>query len=316
MNRKEIDTAVKAVAPRFRHVAGDSLVWSQERQFALQVIGGNADLRRASPESVGAAVLQAATMGLSLNPIAGFCYLIPRRARKMRHGEDRAQYLREVPVIVYASPSYRGLIHLAVMAGSVRWVASEVIFRADGYEDRGPFEAPIHKRTMRGEGRNEADAIGVYCVARLPDGSTLCELMDRATVQKIRQMSEMPNGTMWNPSLLWTQGWRKAVIRRAWNSWPRSDQRMAAAAEVMNTHEGITIEGSAEEVEEPVIGDSQLLALHAILTDHDRKEPDKDLDRLARRFGVDSIADLPLSAYASARDVLIEGLALKRRAEG
>lgn len=292
-----IDKALKSAAPRYRHVAGDGLHWAQERQHAVARIRANKDLRAATEESLTAAVLQAGSMGLTLNPVRDHCYLIPRKARR---NDPNA------PIIAYASPSYKGLSWLAQEAGDVRWMRAEVVFKADRFRYLGPAERPRHEPTLDSRQRREADAIGVYAMAKTADGDVLTEFVDRETVQKIRRMSEVPNSTMWSPDKLWTEGWKKAAIRRLFKTLPSSHSaHIQAAQEQLNRYEGAA---AFEDVPEPPPDEGGTLCLS--------DDQFADLDTLIRdtgisrqvvldAYGVQRLEDLPAVQYESCRARLI-----------
>lgn len=237
------DAAIKAVAPRYRNAAAsEDLSWAQEKIHAMSVVAGSKGLKECTPTSIYSAVLQAASMGLTLNPVKGHCYLIPRAVKKGSQTK-----------IAYASPSYKGLIHLAVTGGLVRFLRAEVVFEADKFEYRGPVDKPVHIPTIKPGERVEAKAIGVYAVAKTVDGDWLAEYVDRATVQRIRQMSDFPGGTMWHPDKLWTEGWKKAAIRRMAKTVPElaGTPQIEAAAAVMDAFEGLA-EKTDDEPTHPV----------------------------------------------------------------
>lgn len=271
----------------------------------LGLIGQNKGLRQATPETIGQAMLQAAAMGLSLNPSLGYCYLIPRRARKRRQGETEEQYA-QVPTIAYATPSYRGLSDVCQRSGKVAWIRAEAVFSADRFVYRGPAEKPEHVPSLKPSERMEKHATGVYALARLENGDFLCEYLDRDTVQRIRKMSEFSGSTMWHPDKLWTEGWKKAAIRRLTKTLPKSPA-IDVAIEQLNTFEGAAVEEDGEP--EICIADEDVMALHALLTDKGLEEQaDRWLDRLARRFGVNAIKDLPASRLEPARQALVDAL--------
>lgn len=307
----DLEQLLKPIGNRYRHLS-PNMKWSVERQFALSLIRGSKGLRDAKPESLVDAVLQAASMGLTLNPAAGLCYLIPRKARRMRAGEDRAAYENSVRSIAYASPSYKGLIFLARDQGVITYCATAIVFADEDFKLLGPMTPPRHVQEIDPKKRKEKDAIGVYCTAVMQGGGLLTEYMDREMVLKVRAMSEFPGGSMWDPNKFWTQGWRKAVIRRAWNSWPKSDSgRLMEATQVLNTYEGIVtdVPGDSQPEAVALVGEQQITELHAVLTDHGRANPDRDLNRLALRFGHDKIEAMPLAEYGSALEVLKSSMA-------
>jgi recombinational DNA repair protein RecT len=304
---------MKAISLRYRHAATvDELKWTQEKQFFITAVGKSRDLQVATQDSLVTAALQAAGMGLSFNPIRQHVYLIPRRARKRYDNETPADYEKKVPIVASAQPSYMGLSHIAVAARVAEFLRAEVVFKKDKFEYRGPIEKPKHIPTLKAEERNEAAAIGVYAICKLVSGDYLCEYLDRDTVMKIKAKSENKKSMMWDPNDMWTEGWKKSAIRRLYKTIPKPDQRMEAAVQAMDTHEGVAV-GATDITSESVqvINDAQHTELHAMLTDRgiEGERATAWLDKLA--FGiadVGTIADLPAGFFEEAKEKLKEGL--------
>ncbi len=232
-----------ALSSTYRHASGGVLQWKQEKAFFEAQIKKNPKIARAvhnrvpaTVESLKLAVRECAAMGLSMSPNAQLVYFIPRKARKMKPGESKQDY-ESVPIIVTATPSYRGLAYSAMNYAGAEQVAAEVVFAADRFEYRGPIQEPKHVPTLDNTKRHEGLAIGVYCVVRMTGGTVRCEYTDAPTVQKIRQLSDFPNGLMWTK--LWTEGWRKVPIRRICKTVMVTNSRMAAAISALNASEGI-----------------------------------------------------------------------------
>lgn len=233
----------QALSSTYRHAAGGVLEWKQEKAFFEAQIKRNPKISRAvqnkipaTVESLKLAVRECAAMGLSMSPNAQLVYFIPRKARKKKPGESDADY-NSVPIIVTATPSYRGLAYSAMNYAGAEQVAAEVVFDADDFEYRGPIQEPKHIPTLDNKLRNEGAAIGVYAIVRMQGGTFRCEYVDAPTVQKIRQLSDFPNGLMW--TRLWTEGWRKVPIRRICKTVMVTNSRMFAAIESLNKYEGI-----------------------------------------------------------------------------
>jgi len=233
----------RALSSTYRHAAGGVLEWKQEKAFFEAQIKRNPKISRAvnnripaTIESLKLAVRECAAMGLSMSPNAQLVYFIPRKTRKMKPGESKSEYDR-VPIIVTATPSYRGLAYSAMNYAGAEQVAAEVVFEADKFEYRGPVQEPLHIPTLNNKLRNEGSAIGVYAVVRMQGGTSRCEYVDAPTVQKIRQLSDFPNGLMWTK--LWTEGWRKVPIRRICKTVMVTSSRLSVAIESLNRVEGI-----------------------------------------------------------------------------
>ena len=233
----------RSVSSTYRHAAGGVLEWKQEKAFLEAQIKKNWRIAKAVNNGVTAtidslklAVRECASMGLSMSPNAQLVYFIPRKSRKMKTGESKEDYAA-VPILVTATPSYRGLAYIAMNYAGAQQIAAEVVYEADHFRYLGPITEPEHEPTLDNTRRHEKAAIGVYAVVLMQDGTFRCEYVDAPTVQKIRQLSDFPNGMMWTK--LWTEGWRKVPIRRICKTVMVTSSRMAVAVEAMNTVEGI-----------------------------------------------------------------------------
>lgn len=311
----DLTIVAKEIAKRYHSAAAvDELRWSTEKQHFLAVIGKSKDLKQATPDSLRDAALQAASMGLSFNPLRQHVYLIPRRARKKRQGESDADY-DNVPVIAGASPSYRGLSHIATSGGGIaRFLRAEIVYKKDFFVYKGPADKPEHKACIDDPKAQEYNqALGVYALCKTKEGDWLCEWVNRETVLKIRARSDFPNSLMWKEDALWTEGWKKAAIRRLCKTIPQSDPRMDAAMQVMNQHEGMLMDEPQDITPEvvQVITDQQATELDALLEDAGIEGEAKKtwLSRAAfATSGVKTIQELPAAKFTEAKDKLKEGL--------
>lgn len=299
----ELNKVLQRVSKRFHRIVPKeaALQWGQEKQFILALLKSKPDLQRCTGDSLYDALLQAGSMGLSFNPTKKLCYLIPRRLRRRREGESKAQYEASVPTIAYASPSYIGLAYLVASSGAAIWTRAEVVFNADRFRYLGPAREPDHEPTLDPKKRTEPQAKGVYAMTKLHNGDVLCEYIDKETVQRIRAMSEFPNGTMWNPTKLWTEGWKKAAIRRLLKSPIVSSDRVDTALEVMNKYEGAAetsgddyIDLEADQVE--TITEDQANTIHAAFSDADL-DAAKWVAKICEAMGISTIADLPADQF-------------------
>lgn len=294
----ELVTTLNKAAARYRGaLVNDTLKWAAEKQHCLSILRGSATLRHAAPESLQSAMLQSASMGLTLNPVKAHCYLIPRRLRRRKDGESKTDFERDVPFMAYASPSYRGLSYLATNSGRVRFIKAEVVFKTDHFEYNGPFEKPTHRPSLAPKGRTEANAMGVYAGAKTSDGDWLCEWIDRETILRIRQMSDFPNGAMWNPQKLWTEGWKKSCIRRLYKTLPEISAGMDNAIGILNEHEGVR---EQEEPKEPkiirVINTDMFTDLSDLM-----KESGIEEHTVFTAFGISKLDELPVELYETCK---------------
>lgn len=215
--------AIEAVQDRFKALAGDAgLDWQAEALFALQLCQKNqllAKIATSNPLSLQMALLNVAAVGLSLNPALAFAFLIPRK------GE------------IVMDVSYRGLIKIATDTGSILWAKAELVYEADRFEYRGPATPPLHRCDPFAE--NRGDMRGGYCIAKTGDGEFLVEVMSAADIYQVRDVSESYRAYVKDgrdsPWITWPgeQG-KKALIKRASKTWPKTSRRLAETIQYLN----------------------------------------------------------------------------------
>ncbi|MGI9250728.1 MAG: recombinase RecT [Pseudohongiellaceae bacterium] len=235
---------VKRAPAGYKKLAPDYMAWQKEKLFLLDVVAKSKDLQKCEPTTLIHSMLQLGSMGLTLNPVCQHAYLIPRNERSKKTGESWDNYNAAVGKIAYPSPSYRGLVWLAEKSGKVNFIRADVVYSKDHFSYKGSWTLPEYTSGPL-KSRNYKNAVGVFAVAQLQDGNHLCELIERDNIERIRSMSEMPDGIMWNPAKMWTEGWKKSAIRRLFKTTPVSDNRLEAAQHAMNTYEGIAIQHDA-----------------------------------------------------------------------
>lgn len=249
---------VKKQEARFLELdaANGSLVdFAQECLFARQqLLKNDFTLKTAAknPNSLQAAILNVAAIGISLNPAGQHAYLVPR---------DGA---------ICLDISYRGLAKIATDAGAIKWAKVELVYENDKFEWQGPAEAPMHKADPFSD---RGDIKGGYCIAKLPDGEILTEVMPVDEINKIRDTSKAyQNGK--GPWMNWYEEMaKKTILKRAYKSWPQTPnrRRVDLAVEALHQSEGtaFTIEQHAEFMELLRKGDAlKFYMMRLSLPDH------------------------------------------------
>jgi len=198
---------------------GNLLDFNQQCLFARQQIMKNdftTKVASQNPISLQNAILNIASIGLSLNPASQWAFLVPRAGT------------------ICLDISYRGLVKLATDSGAILWAKSELVYEEDTFEWLGSNTAPVHKAQIfddRGELK------GGYCLAKLHDGSVMVETMTADELKKIQSVSKASSG----PWKDWTDEMRKkSITKRAYKSWPQTEnrERLDRAIEVLHESEG------------------------------------------------------------------------------
>lgn len=209
----------------------DLLNWENECIFAKQQLEkNNFTLKVASNnvDSLKAAILNVAAIGISLNPAKQHAYLVPR---------DNA---------VCLDISFQGLKKIATDSGAIEWAKVELVYDSDEFEWAGPTSSPLHKA----DPFSDRGAIrGGYCIAKLPSGEYMTEVMSVEEINKIRDTSKAfkAGGGPW---VNWYEEMaKKTILKRAFKQWPQTPncKRERLEAAVSASHE---TEGSAFTIEQ------------------------------------------------------------------
>jgi recombination protein RecT len=221
-----ITNEILSLEPTFNLVSIDpGINFHREAGFACQLLQANdylLSVARKNRQSVIDAVTNIAAIGISLNPATKHAYLVPRDGK------------------VILDISYRGMLHLAIASGSLRWGQAELVYAADHFLVGGYAEPPSHSRQPFAKDRGEI--VGTYCVVRTIDGDYLTTTMNIDEVYSVRDRSES-----WKKHVSekkkspWASDpgemIKKTVIKRAYKTWPMSE-RVQKAGHLLDTDGG------------------------------------------------------------------------------
>jgi recombination protein RecT len=197
-------------------ITEESVIWEKEKQFAIQAFQSNDFLMKTAmnnQNSLQNALINVATIGISLNPAEKHAYLVPRDGK------------------VCLDISYMGLLHLAQLSGSIMWGQCKLVFSMDSYSSNGLDKAPAHNYNPFGD---RGDVVGAYCTVKLPSGDFLTDEMSKEEIIKIQNSSKAKNGP-WKTH--WNEMARKTVVKRSAKYWP-TVSRLATAIQHLNTDGG------------------------------------------------------------------------------
>lgn len=149
-------------------------VIEKETAFALQTINSNDKLLQCKKHTILAAIVQAANIGLSLNPAKQEAALIPRKTQ----GGYECSLM----------PMYRGIANLAYTAGNITQISTIEVCKNDEirftpYDNQNPVQ---HAYGFGDRG----DAVGYYTLITYKDGNKQVESMTIDEVLKIREGSD------------------------------------------------------------------------------------------------------------------------------
>jgi recombination protein RecT len=227
-------------------VSDESVVWEKEKQFAIQALMSNDYLAKIAGQKPGTlqnAIINIASIGISLNPALKHAYLIPRKGG------------------VCLDLSYMGLLHLAQSSGVILWGQCKLVRANDTYQNAGLSKEPTHISNTFGD---RGEVVGAYCTVKTIDGDFLTEEMSLSEVYDIRSRSESfkKNNGPWKTDE--GEMIRKTVVKRAYKYWPKCE-RLGTAIQMLNDNG----EGLATEKDVTPFIENPLSELQALLMDKD-----------------------------------------------
>lgn len=188
----------------------------REMSFANQAFSKDTYLQKCSKESLAAAVINIANVGLTLNPISGESALIARY--------NKGQY--EATLM----PMYKGLVKLLMANGNVKAINTQLVYENDTFElDLSKTDNPvtIHKPCLRKSQRGEL--LGAYSIATLSNGAKQAEWMDIEEIHTIRNSSDSwknEKGRKYSPWAKFEgEMVRKTVLKRITKYLPRNNSK-------------------------------------------------------------------------------------------
>ena len=190
--------------------------------IVIAAVGSNPDLLECDRGSLLKSCIQAAELGLSLNPTLGEGDIL--RVWNSRTKRNDAQF----------RPRYMGLMKLARQSGDVSKIEAEIVRENDEFLIQKGDEPRLEHRIKLG---NRGEMVGAYCIWTLKDGTKQFEVMDRDQILAIRDRSssKTKEGKIVGP---WAtdqeEMWRKTVVRRASKYMPRATDAFSNAVALDN----------------------------------------------------------------------------------
>lgn len=189
------------------------------------VLNLNPDLMQASPKSIFASALKAASDGLTLD--GREAALVVRNVnvgtKDAKKWEKQATYL----------PMVQGLMKLARNSGEISSLTAQVVYANDKFTyTMGDDERIIHEPAPITE--DQGEPIAVYAIAKLKDGSVIREVMRKSQVLKIGGQGS--NAWQYDPSKgpNFAEWWRKTALRRIAKYIPRSSDEVGRLSSAMD----------------------------------------------------------------------------------
>ena len=180
-------------------------------RLALLEFSQNEWLRKCSPESIYAALITSAQLGLEIGAARGESYLVPFKGK------------------CTLVPGYRGLIKLALRSKGVKSIYSHLVYRMDEFKIQlGSDPRVDHFPSLDENRESPEDLIGAYAIAHLDNGMIDVEWMGMETLQRIRGASASGNS---GPYKDWAdEMYKKSPIRRLCKRLPMGDDFFRSVA--------------------------------------------------------------------------------------
>jgi recombination protein RecT len=196
--------AIKKAEPKFKMI-DSGLDWMKESFYANEIIQSNSMLQsfvNKNPDTLIHAIVNLATVGLTLNPALSYAYLVPRDGKcKLDIG-------------------YKGFIKILTDSGTVRNIDADDVYENDHFIARKGSDSLLeHSPAFK----NRGEYIGSYCIAYFHDGGNQWLFMNADEINACEKVS-VNKSEKYSP---WKGEFRsemrkKTVIRRLFKYLPKS----------------------------------------------------------------------------------------------
>jgi phage RecT family recombinase len=265
---------------------GKLLKYKTELRFVEELLNrrdskGQNQLLNCTPESLQAAVLSAASAGVSFDPGRGHAYIVP-------YGNQAKFTL-----------GYRGIVSLAYLGGTLKEIqanlvhAKDTVFR-DWTDDQGRHI--LHEATR---GADRGPVTHAYSIARYMNGGQHVEVLNAEELRAVEDVAVKKGGAVWK-SAFKGEMQKKVPVRRSSKFWPIDPDGHLARALKFDYQPGIDFERTeTPEGGEVVVNEEQVLRLHAALSDYglDDALASSWLRSTAQARGYAQIEQLPASRF-------------------
>jgi recombination protein RecT len=282
-----VQTALTGARRPFEKISGQGghlVTWEKESMFAMQILARNTLLQKCEPHTIRDAVINIASIGLSLNPALKHCALIPRYNNSLKLYE------------CHCDPMYQGLIAIATDGGAVISIRADIVREMDREDRRFWYRSgsdphlhhepdPFMKEKDRGE------VIGAYAIAEIAGSKhPHITFMSIEEIENVRDKSEMWKKHKKGPWADWFQEMaKKTVIKRAQKTWPKGTGRLEKAVQMANIAEGYA--GMDEPIEAEsieLISEDEAKELRTAA-----RKAHLRVERIYKAFNIDKMEELP-----------------------
>jgi len=197
-------TAIDRMDEQFKAALPAHITVQKFKRTLLTAVQMAPDLLDADRRTLFAAAMRAAQMALLPDGREGAITAFWNKSA----GVKQCQFM----------PMYAGILKLIRNSGELASIDALIVCKNDKFTYHpGIDPVPVHEVDWFGD---RGDAIGVYAVARMKDGSTYVEIMNRKQIDQVRQVSRSKDAGPW--VTWWEEMWRKTVTRRLGKRLPLS----------------------------------------------------------------------------------------------
>lgn len=202
---KTIDSLLKKMAPEIQRALPAHMKPDRLARIFLTEIRRTPALLTCNQQSLLAAVMQSAQLGLEPG-LLGHCYILP--------------YGKEATFII----GYKGMIDLARRSGNIETIYAHVVYKNDHFVLEYGLEEklehiPWHLRNDC-EPTEDGGIKGFYMMAKFKDGGRYFHYMSKDEIDKHRARSKAANSGPWVTD--YVEMGKKTVVRAGWKWLPLS----------------------------------------------------------------------------------------------
>jgi len=290
-NTKAISTLVRGARTQFLKIAKQSPLgvdWDSEAGFAMQALKKSDYLAKCEPSTIKDAIINVASIGLSLNPALQHAALVPRYNNRAKRVE------------CCLDPMYRGLIHLAIQGGQVISVRADVVREADQREGNfqyisGTEPAIIHTPNPFASVADRGPIVGAYVVAEIKGSKH--PHVTTVSLERLHQIRNMSETFRKYNKGAWVdhedEMFKKTAVKMGSKTWGTGNVRMQTAIVMANTADGFdgdTIEGEATVIEPISAANAKIIRSRA-------KSFGVKMEKIYDVYTIKTIEELPAAKF-------------------
>ncbi len=209
LDRKDVAIELRKALPK--HLTAERLI-----RIAATAIQKSPGLKKCTPLSLLACVVECGQLGLEPDGVLGEIYLVP--------------FKDQATIIV----GYKGFAKLAYQTGDIYKITTYVVRKGEKFKyTAGTTAAIVHEPKDHGEEKGDSSWLYAYAIAFFRDGHTDFEVLERAEVFRRRSRSRAyTSGKKDSPWFTDPESmWKKSAVRALATRLPKSttDNRLARA---------------------------------------------------------------------------------------